>query len=293
MNPTEIGDKKLQKLQQISSRIVYMPPYSETDRPVLMAVKGDEKTLVVDSGNSSSHAKLFLDQLQEYDMRGDWLVLTHWHWDHVFGMSEMHMPKICHDETYNKIKELQTLSWEDSELDQRVLEGTEIPFCADAMKKELGNQRDIVLPIPDLTFHQRMTVHLGGVTCIIEHVGGDHALDSSILYIPEEEVLFLGDCLYANLYAEKWNYTIEKTLQLVSRLEKYADAKVIFLSHHDAPLTKKEFQSQLQFLRNTALLTGKFNGNGEAIAKEMSIQLQRSLDEEEIETIGFFVNGYK
>ena len=283
----------MQKLIRISNRVVYLPPYQETDRPILLAVKGDEKTLLIDAGNSSNHARLFLDQLEEYYMRGDLLVLTHWHWDHVFGMREMDMPKICHDETYNKIKELQTLSWEDSELDQRVMEGIEIPFCADAMKKELGNQRDIVLPLPNLTFHHRMTIHLGGVTCVIEHVGGDHAHDSSIIYIPEEKVLFLGDCLYANLYAKEWNYSIEKTLQLVVSIEKYDDAEFIFLSHHNAPLTKKEFKLHLQFLKNTALLTGKYKGDGEAIEKEMSLQLQRSLNEEELETIGYFVNGYK
>lgn len=283
----------MQKLKRISNRIVYLPPYKETDRPILLAVKGDAKTLVIDAGNSSNHARLFLDQLEEYEMRGDLLVLTHWHWDHVFGMREMHMPKICHEETYNKIKELQTLSWEDRDLDKRVQEGTEIPFCADAMKKELGNQRNIVLPLPDLTFHHKITVHLGGVTCIIEHVGGDHSHDSSIIYIPEEKVLFLGDCLYANLYAEEWNYTVEKTHQLISSIEKYDDAEVIFLSHHNAPLTKEEFQLHLQLLKNTALLTGKYKGDGEAIAKEMSVQLQRSLNEEEFETIGYFVNGYK
>lgn len=283
----------MQKLELISKRIVFLPPYPETDRPILLAVKGDEKTLLIDAGNSSEHARLFLEQLKEYQIKGELLVLTHWHWDHVFGMSEMHMPKICHDETYNKIKELQTLSWEDSDLDQRVMEGTEIPFCADAMKKELGNQRDIVLPLPDLTFHHRMTVHLGGVTCVIEHVGGDHAHDSSIIYIPEEKVLFLGDCLYANLYAKEWNYTVEKTLQLVSSIEKYEDAEIIFLSHHDAPLTKGEFSLHLQLLKNTAMLTGKCKGDGEAIAKQLSVQLQRSLNEDELETIDYFVNGYK
>lgn len=283
----------MQKLERISNRIVYLPPYQETDRPVLLAVKGEEKTLLIDAGNSSNHARLFLEQLEEHQMKGDLLVLTHWHWDHVFGMSEMHMPIICQDETYNKIKELQALSWEDKDLDQRVLEGTEIPFCADAMKKELGNQRDIILPLPDLTFNHRMTVHLGGVTCVIEHVGGDHAHDSSIIYVPEEKVLFLGDCLYANLYAKEWNYTMEKTLQLVASIEKYEDAEIIFQSHHDEPLTKEEFQLHLQFLKNTALLTGKCKGDGEEIAKEMSIQLQRSLNEEELETIDYFVNGYK
>ncbi|MDQ0242674.1 glyoxylase-like metal-dependent hydrolase (beta-lactamase superfamily II) [Bacillus fengqiuensis] len=281
----------MQKLEQISKRIFYLPPYQETDRPILMAVTGEERTLLIDAGNSSNHARLFLNQLEELHIKGDWLVLTHWHWDHVFGMREMQMPIISHWQTHDQIKELQKLSWEDQFLDQRVKEGIEIPFCADAIKKELGNDRDILLSLPDLTFDRRMTVNLGGVTCIIEHVGGDHSSDSSIIYIPEEKVLFLGDCLYANLYSKKWSYTIEKTLQLVHQIEKY-DAENFFLSHHQAPLTKKEFQLKLHLLKTSALLTEKYEGNQEEIVGEMSESLQRKLNEEEVETIGYFVNGY-
>lgn len=281
----------MQQLQQVSNRIFYLPPYQETDRPVLGAIVGEEKTVLIDSGNSSSHAKLFLSQLEERHIKADWLVLTHWHWDHVFGMREMQMPIISHAMTYQEIKQLQQLSWEDSALDQRVEAGIEIPFCADAIKAELGNDRTILLPDPDIAFEGGMELHLGGVTCVIEHVGGDHSSDSIIVYIPEEKVLFLGDCLYANLYAEKWNYTIETARQLIGKIEKY-DAETVFLSHHEAPLNKTEFESFIQLLKNTAELTEKHEGNHEAIAGELSKQLQRELNELEIETVGFFVNGY-
>ncbi|AIK38765.1 Zn-dependent hydrolase [Bacillus pseudomycoides] len=281
----------MQKLKRISNRVLYLPPYQETDRPILAAVKGEEKTLLIDAGNSSKHARLFLEQLDTYDIKEEWLILTHSDWDHIFGMHEMQMPIISHYKTYNKIKQLQNLSWEDKYLDQRVKEGLEIPFCADAIKKELGNQREIILPLPDITFDKKMTLNLGGVTCAIEHVGGDHADDSTVIYIQEEKVLFLGDCMYANLYSKKWSYTIENTLQLIEQIEKY-DAEIFVLSHHEAPLTKEEFQLELKFLKTTALLTKKYEGSSEAIVKEMSKSLQRSLTEDEIETITFFVNGF-
>lgn len=281
----------MQQLKQISNRIYYLPPYQETDRPILGAVVGDEKTVLIDAGNSSSHAKLFLDQLEERSIKGGWLVLTHWHWDHVFGMREMQMPIISQAMTYNGIKQLQELSWEDAPLDQRVKAGLEIPFCADAIKKELGNDRHITLLDPDIQFETRMKLNLGGLTCVIEHVGGDHSNDSSIIYIPEEKVLFLGDCLYANLYAEKWNYTIDITLELIERIEEY-DAEIVFLSHHNEPLNKTEFQAFLQLLKKTGYFTEKYKGDYKSIAAELSKYLRRELNEMEVETIAFFVNGY-
>lgn len=202
------------------------------------------------------------------------------------------MPTISHFKTHDRIKKLQSLSWEDQYLDQRVKEGTEIPFCSEAIQKELGNYRDVFLPLPHITFDNRMTVNLGGVHCLIEHVGGDHAVDSSIIYVLEEKILFLGDCMYANLYSENWSYTIEKTLQLIEQIETY-DAEVVFLSHHEKTLSREEFQSQLFFLKNTAFLTEKYKGNLEAIAENMSKSLERELNKEEIEIITFFVNGFK
>lgn len=281
----------MQKLTKLTDRLYYLPPVQETDRPILGAVVGDEKTVLIDAGNSSQHAKLFVQQLKEIGVQADLIALTHWHWDHVFGMCEIPVPSISCMETYGKIKDMQPLSWGDKDLDQRVAEGTEIPFCADAIKLEFGNDRDIQVQLPTIVFENRMTVHLGGLTCQIEHVGGDHSSDSCVIFIPEEKVLFVGDCLYANLYAEKWNYTIEKTLKLIRQLETY-DADTYFLSHHPAPLTKDAFNSFLQLLKAAALLTEKHAGNEDAVRKEMTQNLNRELNEEEQETITFFINGY-
>lgn len=107
-------------------------------------------------------------------------------------MSAIDIPVIAHYKTHEKIKRLQNLSWEDKYLDQRVKEGIEIPFCAEAIKKELGHQREVFLPIPDITFDKQMSINLGEVTVVIEHVGGDHADDCTVIYIPEEKFFFWG-----------------------------------------------------------------------------------------------------
>ncbi|MBP2079948.1 MBL fold metallo-hydrolase [Oceanobacillus polygoni] len=281
----------MQTLQKLSDRLFYLPAYQKTDRPILAAIAGDNQTLLIDAGNSSSHAQLFKEQLASYHITGDVLALTHWHWDHVFGLREMDMPTIANSMTYDQVKELQKLSWEDKELDERVEAGIEIPFCADAIKLELGSQREIIIPDPVLIFEKRMQVNLGGVTCTVEHAGGDHSPDSNLIYIQEEKALFLGDCLYANMYAEKWHYTIEKMSKLLEKIESY-DAEVFFLSHHPAPLTKDEFARFATLLKTSAELTKKHKGDQGAIVKEMSSRFRRELTEDDFEIIGYFVNGY-
>ncbi|MFJ7827752.1 MBL fold metallo-hydrolase [Psychrobacillus sp. NPDC096623] len=281
----------MQTLEKLSDRLFYLPPYQKTDRPILAAVVGDNQTLLIDAGNSSMHAKHFKEQLASYDVTGDILALTHWHWDHVFGLGEMDMPSIANFTTYDKVKELQELSWGDMELDSRVEAGIEIPFCADAIKLELGNVREIFIPDPTIIFKKRIKLNIGGVTCIIEHVGGDHSSDSNLIYIPEEKMLFLGDCLYANMYADKWHYTIEKMHNLLEKIKDY-EAEIFFLSHHPAPLTKDEFASFVSLLETSAELTNKHKGEMEAIAEEMSSHFGRNLIEDDLEIIRYFVNGY-
>jgi glyoxylase-like metal-dependent hydrolase (beta-lactamase superfamily II) len=281
----------MQTLQHLSKHIAYLPPVQETDRPVLAAVTGNKKTLIIDAGNSIRHAQLFEDELRRNDISGNFLVLTHSHWDHVFGLENIKIPVICQEKTYTSIKDMQQLSWEDQALDQRVEEGTEIPFCADAIKLEHGTNREISLPLPDIIFEKTMTIDLGNITCVIEHVGGDHANDSCIIYIQEEKTLFLGDCLYANLYAEKWNYTAEQALLLLKKIEAY-DAEIYILSHHDQPRTKLEMEAELKLMKECARAVVQHRGNRALMEQELAKELKRGLTEDELETIGFFVNGY-
>ncbi|GMA66035.1 MBL fold metallo-hydrolase [Alicyclobacillus fastidiosus] len=280
----------MQKLTKLSERILYLPPYQETDRPILGAVVGSERTLLIDAGNSSNHARQFREELLAIGVKGDWLALTHHHWDHVFGIKEVGLPTISHSMTKQKITEMQNLSWTDSALERRLHEKTVTAFALKAILMEFGNERNIELSLPHLTFETKLTLDLGGISCVIEHVGGDHADDSIILYIPEEKVLFLGDCLYAYISPGPWSYTIEKSLQLVEHLRQF-DAEFVFLSHHDAPLNRDEFHYELSLLQKVAMLTKQCDGDEKLISQQLSTHFNRELTEDELETISFFMNG--
>lgn len=281
----------MQTVQQLSDRIYYLPPYPKTDRPILAAVVGDSRTLLINAGNSAEHAKLFNQQLNVHGICGHLLALTHWHWDHVFGLQEMNLPSIANNLTLQGMKKLQGYSWNDQALDRRVEQGIEIPFCSEAIKLELGADRNVMIPDPTITFDHQIKLNLGGVSCIIEHVGGDHSPDSTLIYVPEEKMLFLGDCLYANMYAEKWHYTTENITKLLDRIDEF-DAETFFLSHHPGPFTK-EFSSFRSLLKTCARLAEKHQGERDSMAHEMASLLQRELNEEEKEIMEYFVNGFR
>ena len=279
------------KLKRISDKILYLPASHHTDRPVLAAVSGNKKTLIVDSGNSSEHAKLLLKELSNYKVpKPEFVAITHWHWDHIFGIYEMNLSTIAHIKTKTEIEKMVDYEWTDEALDKRVKEKIEIEFCSEMIKKEFGfNRDDIKIATPDILFKEKLILDLGGLTCIIENIGGDHSEDSSIVFIKEEKTIFLGDCLAPDLYCEKWKYSLDKLPLLLDKLESY-DAE-IYVSSHGDPVSKSEFKKEVDELRKVISVIEKTKNDKDKAITDLRKVFNRKLNDEDIEVIDYFING--
>ena len=282
----------MHSIKKIGQSFWYITPVSLTDRPILGMVAGNNKTLMIDAGNSEDHANYFIQKTLEHENASpDMVVLTHWHWDHIFGLPALpDTVSIASAKTRKEMEKLVPFSWSDEAIDERVREGTEIEFCAKAIKEEYQGHRDIQVVLPDVTFDRRIEIDLGGVTCIVQQVGGDHAADSVIVYVKEEKILFLGDCIYPKMYAEKVHYTVKEILRLLDELEAF-DADT-YIPSHQRPWTKKEFHQETDKLRMIAKFTDQCGGDKQKITKEYQHYVNRELKEDELETIDYFVNGY-
>ena len=75
------------ELKRLTEHIWYMPYEEERDRPNLGYVLGDKWSLAIDAGHSAAHTREFYTLLEKEKLPLPALtVLTHWHWDHSFGM---------------------------------------------------------------------------------------------------------------------------------------------------------------------------------------------------------------
>ncbi|MER2122143.1 MAG: MBL fold metallo-hydrolase [Solibacillus sp.] len=282
----------MHSVHKLGKSFWYITPVSSTDRPILGMVVGSKKTLMIDAGNSEEHVNYFLEELNKRGISNpDLVVVTHWHWDHIFGLSALSdAVSIASKETKSEMEKLIPFSWSNEAINARVKEGVEIEFCAKAIKEEYKNHRSIKITLPDITIENRAEIDLGGVTCIVQHVGGDHAADSVIVYIKEEKILFLGDCIYPRLYAEKVHYTISETLRVLDLLDTF-DAE-IYIPSHQQPISKEDFDLEVAMLRTIAKYTEDCNGDQKKIVKKYGDYVKRELTEEELETISHFVDGY-
>lgn len=280
-------------IKKLSDRIFYMEQNDETDRPSLGLICGNKYSLIVDSGNSPKHAKEFLSELNSMNIPPvKYLVLTHWHWDHIFGIKEMNLITIAHENTKEKLDEMKKLKWDDKSLENHIIEKKFAEFAVNCIKKEMPEKErnNLIIGDLDITFNDSIEIDLGGVTCIVKVIGGDHSDDTSIIYVPEEKTLFLGDCIYGNMYNDTYGYTIEKLFPMIEKIEKY-DAEHHILSHQGL-WDNNKINEFWNLLRTTGQIVGK-DTSVEQATKRFINTFNRQPSEDEVFYIKCFADVNK
>jgi len=276
-------------LRHLTDHILYIPADHRTDRPVLAAVVGRERVLMIDAGASPAHTRLFLDALaRETQRQPDWVALTHWHWDHTFGMAHLAAPTIGHHNLTKNLSKLQGLTWDDLALAERVQRGEEIAFCAENIAREYGAKRDIEIVLPTITFEQSMVLDLGDVTCELHHLPTDHADDAIAIYVREDRALFLGDALGEALYDPTPYYSSQTMGELVATINRFP-AKW-FIESHAEPTDAEGFWADNRILAVVAELIRSGTTQRGALIETVKQQLADALPEDYEKVIDLFLS---
>ena len=279
------------KLEKLTDGIIFSHPVEETDRPILAGIRGEEFTLIIDAGNSKSHYQEFETALfeQKFPERNA-LVLTHWHWDHIFGAASATGPVLAHRLTREKMKELADYEWTDEALSERVMAGSEIEFCRSCMVKELPSPREVVIRIPEIEVDDHLIMDLGRTKCLIEHIGSEHAEDHLIIYSEEDRVLFIGDILFVDIYDGQWYWTPRKVERLIDRLLSYP-AEWIVASHVYPVQSRAVFEAECEWIRRIGQVVEA--SESLAAAKTRIEREEPERMEEGVEIAGWFFEGLR
>lgn len=131
---------------------------------------------------------------------------------------------------------------------------------------------------------------MGGISCQIAPVGGDHAVGSSIVYVPEDGVVFLGDCLCSDIYHGLPNYTTAKLFPLLDQLLSY-DASLYLAAHDPEPMTRQQMVETTNLLRAIGGAVERLQGDRRATVAALEEQFAAPLSADQAEIMDEFLAG--
>lgn len=181
------------ELKKLTEHIWYMPYESERDRPNLCYVKGDNWSLAIDAGHSAAHTQEFYALLEEEGLPLPSLtVLTHWHWDHTFGMHAVNGLCLANERTNKYLCE-----WK-----EKIEKNGPEEFFAihESIRKEYSTGTEVIVKPADLIFSGEMTLDLGGCKVKVLETEAPHTDDSTLVYVETDKVLFVGDSTCDNFF---------------------------------------------------------------------------------------------
>lgn len=238
-------------LKQITNRILYLPNSEETDRPTIGYVNGDHFSVIIDVGNSPKHVNIIENEILKHGLPLPKLAaITHWHWDHTYGMCAFKGQVIANKLTNQQLIKMRHWQWTDQDMKERLRTGEDIEFCDRHIRIEYPDLNEIKVCPADIIFENTLTLDLGNVTCELRLVGGPHSDDSTIVYIPEEKVLFVGDADSGDFYFNHGKYDKKKLEYFLNKIKEIPFET--YVHGHCEPMTReiilKELEEELRNL---------------------------------------------
>lgn len=165
------------------------------------------RACLIDLGILPAEIEKFTEFIDVRQAAVQGLILTHSHWDHLFG-----------PEWYPKVEVIGHESFIDQVQGKA---GSKILSQVEKLTTHFKIEREkpFEIPQPSKTFKEEMTLSLGGLELLLFHTPG-HAADHLSIYIPEDGTLWAGDILsdeeipYTNFSLKAYQNTLNKIAKL-------------------------------------------------------------------------------
>jgi cyclase len=179
-------------------------------------VVGDAGVLVIDSLRSSAQGRELSDDVRRVTAKPiRYLLNTHYHWDHTSGNQEfVGVPIVAHA---NCREELRTRGEE------------ALIQAAERFPEAAAELRAVRLTLPDLTFPDTLTLHIGRPV-ELRYFGRGHTSGDVVAWLPEQRVVFAGDLLAARMAPGMADAYVSEWIAVVERLEELR-AQVVVPGH--------------------------------------------------------------
>jgi len=235
-----------------------------------IAVMSNDGVLVFDTNGTPAASAAILAEIRRLtDKPVRYVVNSHWHWDHWYG-TETYVNAfpdvriVTHEKNrammmgpaveFNKPGLETQLPGYIQNLEKRAASDPKVQSLLEADRLFLEQKKNVRLAFPNLTFSDRLTLEMGDRHIEVLNFGRGVTPGDTLVYLPREKVLLLGDLIVNPITFALSGYPSEwlKVLERVDAL----DATII-VTGHGAPLRDKQLLHATMEVFRVLLREGK------------------------------------
>lgn len=196
-------------------------------------VLGDDGALVVDS-LLPAFTRAFRRAIRRAARaRVNYVVNTHYHIDHMAGNGAFPQATVmAHAECRREALEI----------------GSDMETWARRLPRFAAELRGLTLRLPTLTYQDRMTLHLGQREVHLLHLGRAHTRGDTLVYLPQEKVLFAGDVVCVHVVSGPPDAYVTGWLRVLDRVREL-DVETVVPGH--GPVADRRALAEMRELLST------------------------------------------
>ncbi len=242
------ASQMVQNLIPLAPQIYLFPKHDAPDiiQPNVGLIQAGNQTILIDSGNSPNHAREILRAAAHAGLPAiRTIILTHHHWDHSFGAATIQAEHIiAHHITRQHLLEYQHRTWNTGTLREEMQANPAFQARNQALLQAIRDWREFSIARLTVTFSTRMALYRDHMHIELEHIGGRHAADSIVVKLPEQRVMFVGDCYYPPPFHLRKADDVDLDTTMLDRLlgEEYD----WYIDGHGTPYSRAAFAAMLQ-----------------------------------------------
>lgn len=202
------------------------------------------ESLLVDAGHSPRLARKLKAELARRNFPPvSRIIYTHHHWDHVYGACEFEVSVTAHVICKAILEEESGKPWGSEYLNEEIRRNPRLTVSYNARASAIDDWTSFRIVVPEDVFEKEAQIDLTGLAIELEHVGGEHAEDSIVVKVPQDGVMFIGDCYYPPpLHFRKPDSA--PALDMLRKLQN--EAYHLYVEGHDKPFTRTELRKVLE-----------------------------------------------
>jgi glyoxylase-like metal-dependent hydrolase (beta-lactamase superfamily II) len=228
------------RLTQLTEHIWLFPhdPDPNAVQSSIGVIATPNKSVLIDAGNSPRLARQLKTELVRCHLPPvSRIIYTHHHWDHVYGACEFGVQVAAHVMCKVILEEESKKPWGIEFLNEEIKRNPKLAVSYHARAKYIDDWSAFQIIIPEEVFEKEEIIDLDGLAIELEHVGGEHAEDSIVVKVPQEGVMFLGDCYYPPPLHLREEDSVP-SFEMLRRLQD--SAYDLYVEGHDKPFTRLE-----------------------------------------------------